>query len=109
MFDFKDFMEYLMTKAGGSKDKMTAKSIAADLIEFFHETSQSSKQSFYNIDILLNRSNLELFVHYMKYKKEYKPTVISEKIQRLKIARDQELTPVGHPHAVGLMKSSHPL
>ena len=75
-----------MTKAGGSNDRVTAKSITSDVADFFHATSQSSKHSFCNIDRLLNRSNLELFAHYIKHIKEYKPAVICEKLQRLKLA-----------------------
>lgn len=86
VFNFKKFGTYLMTKAGGSNNSLTAKSITSDLIEFFHTTPQSSKQSNCKIERLLNRSNLELFVDYIKHNKKYKPIVIFEKIQRLKIA-----------------------
>lgn len=70
-----------MTKPGGSNDRVDAKFISSDLREFFHVTPLSSgKQSIYR---LLNRSNLELFVQYIT---KYKPVVLSEKIQSLKVA-----------------------
>ena len=72
-----------MTKAGGSNDTVTAKFISSDLREFFHVTPRSSKQLIYR---LLNRSNLELFVDYLRHKKKYKPIVTSAKIQSLKVA-----------------------
>jgi len=75
-----------MTDAGGNNDQMAAQSIARDVAEFFHVTPHSSQQSFCNIDRLLNRFNLELFVYYIKHQRKYKPMVIFEKIQRLKQA-----------------------
>ena len=84
VFSIEGFMTYLRTTAGGNKDKESVKSIANDLIEFYNVTSQSSEESFGKIDSLFNRSNIQLFLDYIK--KRYKPAAIWEIIQRLKMA-----------------------
>ena len=84
VFNFKAFRAYLMTEVGGSNDRVTAKSIAHDLTDFFHATSKSSQQHM--INKLLNRSNLELFVDHIKHKTTYTPTVIAAKMESLKLA-----------------------
>ena len=71
-----------MTEAGGISDRKTAKSIVHDLMDFFHATSQSSKQHM--IDQILSRSNLELFVDHIKHNTMYTPAVIADKIEGLK-------------------------
>ena len=61
-FCFRGFKFYLMTAAGGNRNRATANSIISDVMEFFSVTPQSSKHSFSNIERLLNRCNLELFL-----------------------------------------------
>ena len=85
-FNFKGFSAYLRTPAGGKRNKATAKSITSDVIMFFNTTSQSSSDTSNNIDSLFEKTNLKSFLHHSKTKKNYKPTTLTEKIRRLKLA-----------------------
>ena len=84
VFSIEGFTAYLCTKAGGNKDKATANSIATDLVEFYNVIHQSSHESVGKIDSLLNRSEVELFLDYIK--RSYKPVAIWEILQSLKLA-----------------------
>ena len=82
-FNFKEFTAYLRTSAGGNRNKTTAASITSDLNMFFTVTAHSSGDA-YNNDSLFNETNLMSFFHHLK--KMYKPTTITEKLRRLKLA-----------------------
>jgi len=74
-----------MTTAVGSMNKATANFIAPGLRHFL-VTTQSSKDTFGNIDTLLTRSNLEAFLQYLREETIYKPAAITEQICRLQFA-----------------------
>ena len=80
-FDFQGFSTYLQGIAGGNRSIDTAKSIVADLKLFFLTPASSSSYE----DILLNKTNLEGFIHILATERRYKPTIIAEKIRRLKM------------------------
>ena len=61
-------------------------SITSDLIMFFNVTAQSSRDSYSKIGSLFDKTNLESFLYHIKMEKKYKPTTITEKIRRLKLA-----------------------
>ena len=81
-FDFQGFSTYLQGIAGGNRSIDTAKSIVADLKLFFFLTPASSSSY---VDMLLNKTNLEGFIHILATERRYKPTTIAEKIRRLKM------------------------
>ena len=83
-FNFKGFTAYLRTPAGGNRNKTTAISITSDVGMFFNVTAQSSSDSYNNIDSLFNETNLRAFFHHIK--EMFKPTTITEKLRRLKLA-----------------------
>lgn len=85
-FSFDGFTAYLRTPAGGNRNKTTAISITSDLIKFFNVTAQSSRDTYSKIDRLFDKMNLESFLYHIKIEKNYKPTTITEKIRRLKLA-----------------------
>ena len=82
-FNFKEFTAYLRTSAGGNRNKTTAASITSDLNMFFTVTAHSSGDA-YNNDSLFNETNLKSFFYHLK--KMYKPTTITKKLRRLKLA-----------------------
>ena len=85
-FSLEGFTSYLRSPLGGNRSTTTAKSIISDLITFFSVTAQSSSDNYYKCDRLCNRTNLEVFLHYIKAEKAYKPTTVTEKLRRLKLA-----------------------
>ena len=82
-FDLKGFNAYLRTSAGGNRNRTTATAITSDLSIFFTVTAHSSSDA-YNIDSLFNETNLRSFFHHLK--NMYKPTTITEKLRRVKLA-----------------------
>jgi len=83
-FSFRGFKVYLMTAAGGKRNRETANSIISDVTEFFSVTPQSSKQAFTSTERLLSRYNLELFINYIKNEK--KSTALTKTLRRLTLA-----------------------
>ena len=83
-FDFCDFANYLEGIAGGSRNKQSSKAIVRDVSLFFESTPSTSCNS--DIDKLFNKKNLEKFFQTLLNEKHYKPTTISEKIRRMKLA-----------------------
>ena len=82
-FNFNGFANYLEGIAGGNRSRETSKAIVADLKLFFLLTPANSSSY---VDRLFNKSNLEGFFHTLITEREYKPTTITEKIRRLKMA-----------------------
>ena len=82
-FDFNDFASYLEGIAGGNRSRNTSKAIVADLKLFFSLMPTSSSSY---IATLFNKSNLERFCYILINERGYKPTTITEKIRRLKMA-----------------------
>ena len=82
-FDFEGFSAYLQGIAGGSRSGDTANAIVADVKLFFSLTP--ARSSSY-VDTLINKPNLERFIHYLVTQRGYKPTTIAEKIRRMKMA-----------------------
>jgi len=72
-----------MTRAGGSRSKTTASTIANDLVRFYNAMPQSSRDAFAKIDKLLNKVNL---MHFIKAENSYGPATTAEKILMLKLA-----------------------
>ena len=82
-FDFSAFANYLEGIAGGCRNTDTAKAIVHDVELFFQLTPATSHN---DLDRLFNKSNLEKFFQQLLHKKQYKPTTITEKIRRMKLA-----------------------
>jgi len=82
-FDFPAFANYLEGIAGGNRNKDASKAIARDVKLFFQSTPDTSNS---DIEKLFNKSNLENFFHKLLKERQYKPTTISEKIRRMKLA-----------------------
>ena len=86
-FNFEGFTAYLRSTAGGNRNKSTARSITSDVMMFFSNIAESSKdKNCCKIDMLFNIANLRSFLHFITHEKNYKPTTITEKIRRLKLA-----------------------
>ena len=84
-FNFEGFNAYLLTPAGGRRSNSAAKAITSDLMMFFNTTPQSSSDTN-KVDTILEKNNLESYIHHIKTTKKYKPTTVAEKIRRLKLA-----------------------
>lgn len=82
-FSFTGFASYLEGIAGGSRNKDASKAIVRDVKLFFQSTQDRSKS---DIDILFNKKNLESHFQKLLSEKNYKPTTLSEKIRRMKLA-----------------------
>ena len=82
-FDFSGFANYLEGIAGGNRNKDASKAIVRDVELFFQSTPSTSHS---DIDKLFNKSNLESFFRKLLTERHYKPTTISEKIRRMKLA-----------------------
>jgi len=82
-FNFARFANYLEGIAGGNRNKDASKAIVRDVELFFQLTSSKSAN---DIDTLFNKSNLENFFQKLLCERHYKPTTISEKIRRMKLA-----------------------
>ena len=88
-FSLEGFTKYLRSTAGGNRNKSTARSITSDLVMFFRNTctaESSQNTNYYKIDRLFNVTDLKSFLHHIAVEKNYKPTTITEKIRRLKLA-----------------------
>ena len=82
-FNFTGFTKYLEGIAGGNRNKDVAKAIVRDVKLFFESTPDRSKN---DIDILFNKANLESYFQKLLSERQYKPTTLSEKIRRMKLA-----------------------
>ena len=82
-FNFAGFARYLESIAGGNRNKDASKAIVRDVHLFFQNTPAKSRS---DIDRLFNKSNLELFFQKLLSERHYKPTTLSEKIRRMKLA-----------------------
>jgi len=82
-FNFSAFSSYLEGIAGGNRNKDAAKAIVRDVRLFFQSTPDTS---YSDIEKLFNKSNLENFFQKLLKERQYKPTTISEKIRRMKLA-----------------------
>lgn len=82
-FDFAGFANYLQGIAGGNKSKDSSKMIVRDVELFFQSTPCTSRN---DIDKLFNKGNLENFFQKILNERHYKPTTLSEKIRRMKLA-----------------------
>ena len=82
-FNFSGFAKYLVGIAGGNRNKDAAKAIVRD-VELFFQLTPSTPDS--DIDKLFNKANLERFFQKLLNERHYKPTTISEKIRRMKLA-----------------------
>jgi len=82
-FNFTGFAKYLEGIAGGNRNKDASKAIVRDVKLFFQLTPDTSKS---DIDKLFNKTNLESHFQKLLSEKNYKPTTLSEKIRRMKLA-----------------------
>lgn len=83
-FNYDAFMAYLQGIAGGNRSLTTSKSIAADVMKFFSQSARTSTMT--DKDLLLSKKALEAYFVYLKTTKEFKPSTISEKLRRMKMA-----------------------
>ena len=83
-FDYAGFIEYLTSIAGGKKSTTTAKSIVADIQNYFYFTSSNNRKPCY--DLLLDMSHLKNYLQYLQQHFVFAATTISEKIRRLRLA-----------------------
>ena len=84
LFSFDQFKQYLQGIAGGNRSSETATAIVRDVQNFF-QTMTAKGDQFY-IKVLLNQQNLEQYYHFLRTKKQFKPTTNAEKLRRIKLA-----------------------
>jgi len=89
-FDYSSFMEYLMSIAGGRKNKQSATAIVAEIKNYFSFITSlaSYKPGVHYYDDLLNLQHLKAYLDYLQEDCEFAPTTTSEKIRRLRLGME---------------------
>jgi len=89
-FDYPSFMEYLMSIAGGRKNKQSATAIVTEIKNYFSFISllPSYRPGMKYYDGLLNLQHLKAYLDYLQQDCEFAPSTTSEKIHRLRLAME---------------------